>query len=379
MTLLDRTIARHFLFNTLLLLALLFTLIVAIDFSLNFDEFTEKASVLAKQWGWAPSKLREMGLAVALLLDLWWPRLFQLYNYMLGVVLVAGMGFTAAQMVKHREFVAMLAGGISLHRVIRPMLIVAGLLVVAQAANTEFMLPRLAPLLTRDKKDAGERSLRTMRLNVTPDAAGRLFFARDADLERGVLTGVWIWERDERGLLKRRIQAESAAWDGHAWVLTNGVGVRPPRPNEATGVLAEPVASVQSDLDPTSLRMRRFEGYAGSLSTGQLAQLQAKLASQPDPLQRRLDSLERLRFGRLAALLCNLLSLLVCIPFFVRREPAAMITQSLKCAPVALVCVVGGLLAATANVPGLPPALGVFVPVLVLIPLAIASITSIRT
>ena len=40
MTLLDRTIARHFLFNTLLLLALLFTLIVSIYFSLNFYEFT---------------------------------------------------------------------------------------------------------------------------------------------------------------------------------------------------------------------------------------------------------------------------------------------------------------------------------------------------
>jgi hypothetical protein len=61
------------------------------------------------------------------------------------------------------------------------------------------------------------------------------------------------------------------------------------------------------------------------------------------------------------------------------REPRNMVVQSLKCAPVAVGSLLGSTLAILAPIPGLPVELGVFLPVLALLPVAIAGATSIKT
>jgi hypothetical protein len=85
------------------------------------------------------------------------------------------------------------------------------------------------------------------------------------------------------------------------------------------------------------------------------------------------------QFGRISVMLSNFLALVVTLPFFLRREPVNMLAQSLKCAPLSVIALVGGVLGATAALPGVPAAIGVFVPVMVLVPLAIASVSSVRT
>jgi len=109
MSLLDRAIARQFLFNALTLLGILFALIIIIDFSLNFDEYLLIASALAKEQQQGGT-VRVGALTAWIVFDLWWPRLFQLYGYLIGLVLVAAMGFTSAQMSKNRELVRFLRG-----------------------------------------------------------------------------------------------------------------------------------------------------------------------------------------------------------------------------------------------------------------------------
>lgn len=379
MTILDRYIARQFLSNIALLFVLLFSLVIVIDFSLNFDEFTDIAKKVADQREWDRSPVREFLLACVLVIDLWWPRLFLLFNYLLGIVLVGAMGFTCAQMVRHRELVAILAGGISLHRVARPVIVVALFMTCLQLANAEFVLPRIAPLLTRNKTDAGARGLGQARQPLAADASGRLFYARTVDLDKGEIQGLWVWERDARGLMTRRITAPAAHWDGLGWSLTNGVAES--REDSASGqrVTTRSIARLETDLDPTALRLRRFEGYANHLSTPQLSQLLTRLRAQPRPPEQRIEQLERIRAGRPASMLSNLLMLVIVLPFFVRREPTNMLTQSLKCAPAALAAVSATLVATTASIPGLPPSVSVFIPACILIPLAIASFSGIKT
>ncbi len=380
MSLLDRYIARQYLVNIVTLFAILFTIIVAVDFSLNFDEFSEKAPRFLASWGWRENQATRLVAAAALALDLWWPRLFQLFNYMSGLILVGAMGFTCSQMVKHREFVAILAGGLSLHRIARPVLVVGVLMTCLQVANTEFLLPQIAPLLMRDKSEAGERTLAAQKLPLTVDATGRLWFASRFDATTGELFGLWIWERDAQGLLTRRITASSARYADGAWQLEGGVAdLRRGNDDQMEPMAPTPVASISSELDPTNLRIKRFQGYGQNLSTTQVSGLISRISAQPQPSANQLESLDRIRYGRIAAAACNVLTLLVCLPFFVRREPANMVTQSLLCAPVALGSLVGGLLVTTAALPGLPPALGVFVPVMILLPLSIASLTSIKS
>jgi lipopolysaccharide export system permease protein len=380
MTLLDRYIIKQYLTNIVALFVLLLAIIVLIDFSLNFDEYLKIADKMHEAAHTSRSGLANGATAVYLLFDLWWPRLFLLYNFLLGLVLVGAMGFTCAQMNRHREFVAILAGGISLHRVARPIVFVGIALTALAAINRETIIPSLAPLLTREKGEAGSRALGVTRQPLCADASGRLLYARSVNLDEGSIDGLWVWERDEKGLMTRRITADKASWEGGRWVLTNGTAEsRQSADQTATSRTLEKVATLETDLDPTSLRLRRFEGYSNNLSLRQLTELVTNYEAQPKPQELRLERLERIRWGRMAGLVSGVLVLILSLPFYLRRLPGNLLVQSLLCAPVTMVAFVASMVGTAAGVPGLPPQLAVFVPVMILIPLAIAAVTSIRT
>ena len=139
----------------LALVAVLFSFVVAVDVSLNIDKYIEGVTKMDPHAGFI-----RRGVLIALgVIDIWWPKLLQLFNYLVGLVLVAAMGFTFTQLVRHRELVAVLAGGISLQRAARPVLIVAIGVMGLRWVNSELILsnPRVAPLLTRDPGDIGKR------------------------------------------------------------------------------------------------------------------------------------------------------------------------------------------------------------------------------
>ncbi len=371
---LDRYIARQFLTNTLLLFVIILAMVFVVDFALNFDEYTRSAAKDADG-----SLLRQGWISLSLVADLWWPRFFVLYNYLLGIVMVGAMGFTLSMMVRHRELVATLSGGISLHRLAMPLVVVALLLTVGQALNRELLVPRLAPLLTRDKQDAGKHVMAPgkegWRLGPTTDASGRRWYARSYDPDKQELRDLYVYERDANGLALRRIMASRATWSAGRWRLEGGTAQ-----SLAAGDRAAPerVDSIETDLDATTMTLRQHEGYAQHLSTLELTRLANNYRSK-GAAQRGIEELDRIRFGRVSAMACNLLALLVCMPFFLRRTPSNMLVQSVYCAPVAIVAAVGSTLGSTAAIPGLPPAVSALVPVMVLIPLAIVGFSSVRT
>lgn len=379
MTLLDRYIARQYLINALALLVVLYSFVVTIDAALNFDRLMKTADHMLQAEHGAVSAVRRLLLTLFLVADLWWPRLLQLFNYTAGLVMVGAMGFTFSQLVRGREFVAVLASGIPLYRAARPVLVIALLVTGLEIANQELVIPRIAGLLTRDHGDAGKRSLASTRVSPCADAQGRLLYAQSFDPSAGTMEGVYIWERDERALATRRITAAHAAWREGGWDLTDGKAEVRQGGQAKAGVVPppEPVARVETDLDPTVLTMRRYENYRQSLSWSQLGQL----LSHPDLLHDgRRDQLERIRWGRVSIMVSNLLALVVAMPFFLRREPDQnMILQSLKCTPLSIAALMGGVLGASAVVPGVPAQLGVFIPVLILAPVAVASATAVKT
>ncbi|MEY3230686.1 MAG: hypothetical protein RL689_775 [Planctomycetota bacterium] len=373
MTILDRHIARQFLQNFVLLVGGLLTIIMLIDFSLNFDEYAEIGGRLATAGGGFKSTT-----TLWVFWNLWWPRLFQLVGFLLGLGLVAAMGFTAAQLVKNRELVAALAGGISLHRVARPMFLAAVLLTGLQALNRELLIPELAPLLVREKKQAGSEQLGVMSQPLCTDSAGRLFYAQGVNLDTQTIEGLYVWERNAAGLMTRRITATRARWEDGAWVLTEGVAVD--RGGTSASPPPRPVDRIETDLDPTALKIRRFEGFSHNLSCSQINELLARFEAAGDAAdQRRMEELERVKWGRFGLMVTNLLALAACMPFFLRREPCSMVVQSLKAAPAALAAIGLGFAGAVGSIPGLPPHVSVFVPALILLPLSIAAVSGMRT
>ncbi|HMN39828.1 MAG TPA: LptF/LptG family permease [Phycisphaerales bacterium] len=384
MNTLDRYIARQYLFNVIALLVVLFSFVVAVDVSLNIDKYIEAVAKMDPDAG----AIRRTALIALGVIDIWWPKLLQLFNYMVGLVLVAAMGFTFTQLVRHREMVAVLAGGISLHRAARPVLLVAIGVMALRWINSEVVLsnPAIAPLLTRDPSDIGKRSWAQFRVTLIPDASGRVFLAETFDPVAGVMENLTVWERDRGGAAgaevisppggQRAIHAARAVWETDGWVLS-GAWVQPLALSEggtATGeVPPPPPAKIQTDLSPEVLKLKRFEAFSQTLSWGQISELVRNSRAEVR------EKLQRIRWGRVSQTLSSLLALVITMPFFLTREPKNMMVQSLKCAPVGILSLMGGILLSSVAYPGLPPGFGVFVPVVILCPIAIASVSWMRT
>ncbi|MGP1273649.1 MAG: LptF/LptG family permease [Phycisphaerales bacterium] len=364
---LDRYIARQYLVNILALLTILFSFVVTIDASINIDRFWD----LAGETGAADGEesigfIRQSTLTVLLIADLWWPRLLQLFNLMLGVVLVGAMGFTCTQMVRHRETVAVLASGQSLRRIARPILLVALAMVLLAQVNQEAVLPRIAPLLTREHDDAGKRDLGAGSIPLARDNRNRLLYAARFDAGRGELSDFVFIERSETGVATRHIAGDTATWDGNAWLCTNATV------EDLTGEGRSQVGieeRIETDLDPTALTVIQYAGFSQNLSWNQIGQLLEQTRGGDQAVR---DKLQRNRYGRVSLAITNILTLVIAMPFFLTRMPGNTLASSLRGAPVAVAAIVGGTLGATAPVPGVPALVSVFIPVLVLAPLAVA-------
>lgn len=373
MNILDRYIARQFILNVLLLFLILFCLIVAIDASFNVDRFWRISGTRLQEAGKTASTARQALMAAWLVLDLWGPRLLLLFNFLLGIVMVGAVGFTCAQMARHREFVAVMAGGISLTHLTRPVFLVAISLIAIQILNQELVLPRFAHLLTREHRDAGRHELGLQGRLLVPDGLGRVFYIQAFDADQGQITGVSILERDQQRRGMRRIDADSGHWDGSGWVLS---GVRVVELEGTGAVVNEGAARIETDLGPTSLRIRRYSRYARNLSTAEIARM---LEGNPSMEPRVRDQLQQVRFGRFSSMIVNLLALAIALPFYLTRDPPNPVLQSLRCAPIAGLALIGGVLGVVTRIPGVPPGISVFVPVIVLAPIAAVMLTSIRT
>lgn len=378
MSTLDRYIARQYLFNIFALIAVLFSFVVTIDVALNIGRFLRAADRIVGDR--EVSSVHRVVTASLLVLDLWWPKLLQLFSFLIGLVLVGAMGFTLSQLVRNRELVAVLASGNSLRRVGRPMLIVALAMLTLRLINQEFVLchPGIAPLLVRDHGDVVNRDWDAFPVPPTVDGNGWVLMARSFDHNTQTLEGVHVWVRDSSLRAVHRVSADRARHlPGGGWELEGSVLVPLKLEGDGgdAGVLAERPgpATLETDIDPSRLLSDRYTNLSKSW-----VQIN-RMLENPMLDERTRERLVREKWSRVSNILSTLLALAITMPFFLLREPKNMLVQSLKCAPVGIVALVGGVLGASASIPGLPAGFGVFVPVIVLTPLAVGALFSIRT
>ena len=367
----DRYIGRLYLINVVTMLVLLAGFVVTVDVFVNLARFSN----VAQETAFEQTQEETSGVALAMrtvliIADYWGPKLLQLFNYLLGVVLVAGMGFTCAQLTRQREFVALLASGIPLQRLALPFIAVALGLTALQAINQEFVVPKLAPLLVREVGDAGSRETEAFAISLVPDDEGRLLRARKFDPEKSEIEGLEVYERNENAVVTRVIRADRGVWDGTGWVLENGRVS-----NLQTGVRGRGVDRVDTPLDPTRLKVRLLRGYGESLGWRQVGAI-IDAGGMGESAAKRLD---QMRWGRIATMASNLVVLIAALPFFLRKLPGPMIAAGLKAAPIGLLGLVAAGAAASLPIGGLPVWIGVFLPTVVLLPLAVALFSGVKT
>jgi len=389
MKVIDRYIIRQFLLNYIVLFAVLIILIITLDAIINIDEFTKVIDQMPAD----TSAWKQAWAVIWALGDFYLPQVALFYVYAAGVLPIAAAGFTLASLMRNRELIALLAGGVSLYRVATPLLIAGCVLSTLMLIDQELIIPPLREKLARSHRHVKYGKVLPFTVELVPDieqdvATGKrtrdqLFTAAEFDPQSESLSEVWILRRDEKGRATQRITASTAWWDADAggWCLANGQ-----RQHVAAGSISadgggdggfgqlEDISFVESSLDPITLRLRRNSRYRQLLASTEITALMQR-GSDIVPK----DELERLRHGRFSLMVVNVLILAMGLPYFLLRMPGNLLVQSVKAAPLCVGVWAGSFVMMQMGSGGLPPALSAWLPALIYLPVALFMMDRIET
>jgi len=143
---LDRYIVRTFLHSLLMWFIVFMVLRIIIDLFVNMDEFTENDL--------------PFGEVFAFIVNFYFFNSFMYFTEMGGIIIVAAAAFSVARMNHTNELTAMLASGVSLHRVVWPIILSAMLMGGLIIIDQEFIIPNVRNQLIRQQDEAGQKGER---------------------------------------------------------------------------------------------------------------------------------------------------------------------------------------------------------------------------
>jgi len=305
MKILDRYVVKNFLIGYVIAFCVLIGLRIIIDLFVNLDEFTERSDLDA--------------LAVIKNISIFYCLNSTLYfRDFAGMITVVAAAFSFGKMVRYHELVAVMASGVSLKRVIGPILLLALLLTGLFVIDQEFIIPPLADKLARRHDDIpGQESYNVWFIS---DSKGSLICSQRFDVKTSTLHNPTILLRrrtDRLGAweVTGRIDAERAVYNSQTgrWDLIEG---RFTEKGSLKGARA--IASYSSDIAPKDIPVRQKSEQTTFLSWRQLAVLVAQAE------QGKIKDLRQLlsqKHFRVTEPIINLAMLMVCLPILVCRDP----------------------------------------------------------
>jgi lipopolysaccharide export system permease protein len=134
--------------------------------------------------------------------------------------------FTLGRMSRENELTALVASGMPLTRIARPILVSAFMISLISLAFNEFVVPysnrRAEKIMTVDIKGTRQRDNFKYRKNLHYQGEGnRTWYAERYDIKLSVLLNVALHEHEDSRLV-RRVDAKKAFWDGSKWVFMDG-------------------------------------------------------------------------------------------------------------------------------------------------------------
>jgi len=376
MKILDRHIAKNFLIGYCIAFCVLVGLRIIIDLFVNLDEFTQHT---------------DLGTAAVLKNIL----IFYCLNNTLyfrdfaGMITVVAAAFSFGKMVRYNELVAVMASGVSLKRIIGPIVFLALILTGVLVIDQEFIIPPLADKLVRSHDDVpGQESY---RVRFISDSKGSLICSLRFDVETSTLhkptillrrptSRATVWE------VTGRIDAEKAVYNNKTdrWDLYS----RNPETGEllAHGLLTErgsrkgiqPIPSYASDVNAKNIPVRCEAEHKTLLSLRQLTALAAQKTKIRDMAQ-----LSSQKHFRITDPLINFVMLMISLPILVCRDPKSMKTAVMisfaltgTCFILSFVC---KILATEVIFDKVMPELWAWLPVFIFLPIAFIELDSMKT
>ena len=363
----DRYVAREFLISYLIALVVVLGLRIILDLFVEFDEFVE-----AKGDEGSPGAFKVVGY----ILDYYGPKSFEYFRDFSGVIILLAAMFSLVRLTRQNELTAVIASGISLKRVIAPVVLIGVLLNLLMVLDQELILPRFADKLVRRHDEMAQ--LETLPVWLQPDQGGALVSAK-LDAQERRLTDVLIILRQE-GQASAWITADSAEWDESAYRynLTGGQKQEVAVGNfSGQGMIRTiqvyPVTD-KSNLSPDYLWLRRHTGFKNLMSSSELTTL---LQRELKPVER--DEAVSEKHFRFTDPIINIVMLLLGLPLIVSRERKSTKTTILLVLFGSGGCFVGTFACKLLAGATLDPLLAAWLPIIIFTPLSILALDAIKT
>ena len=373
MKILDRYIAKSFLTGYAITFMVLIGLLIIVDLSLHIDEFSEHAERGVD----TISIIKNISIFYA-------ARSAQYFRDLAGIITVVAATFSLVKMTSNNELIVIMASGVSLKRVIAPIILLAALLTGLLVIDQELIIPRLADRLVRPHDTLpGEDSYDIWFMS---DTKGSLICTRDFDEKTSTLSYPLIIVREPYGAagwkVVGKIQAKKGIYNNETggWDLIEGTYVKIDRGADISDVqiAPEPIGFYESDLTPYDIPIRRQEGFKDLLSSAQLSTLASQRTRIKD-----LPELYSQKHFRVTNPIINMVMLMVALPILVCRDPKRMKTAILisfgfttACFLVSFAC---KMVATEVFFNQIRPELWAWMPVFIFLPVAFLEIDSMRT
>lgn len=374
MKILDRYVAMNFIVGYLIAFSVLMGLCVAIDMFVNVDEWvetTENATALMV--------LSNIGIYYGSRVALW-------FRDMAGMITIVAAVFSLTRMTRSNELIAVMASGVSLKRIIAPILFLALLLTGLQVADQELLIPRLAFDLTRSHDEMGEERSYDLWFVVDNDGRSLINTIRYEEAEQRMEQLMVVLrtpdEQTGRWVVTGQVTADAAVYDAarKGWTLENGV-YRDLRqgPDSFAAVSSGRTDFLPSALTPQEIPLRLQEGYTSLLSSTQLEALKNSSGT------RQTDKAELVlqQNLRITDPLISLIMLMVALPVLVCRDPknmkSAVMTSFAITSACFLVTFLCKLFATEVFFHQVRPDLWAWLPVFIFLPIAFLQIDAMKT
>jgi len=362
---LDKYVAKNFVIGYTISFCVLIGLRIIIDLFVNLDEFTEHADLGA--------------LAVVRNITIFYSLNSMLYfRDFAGMITVVAAAFSLGKMVRSNELVAVMASGVSLKRVIAPIVTLSIVLTsVLLVIDQEFLIPPLGDKLVR-KRDhiPGQESY---DVHFITDDKGSLIFSPKFEAESLSLLNPTILTRRKMPSgptceLVAWISAKKATYNPETrkWDLTDGELME-----KGSNKDVQAIDYYSSDVTPKNIPVRCKSEYKTLLSWSQLAALQAQ-----GP-EKDLAQLYSQKNFRVTDPIINLAMLMVCLPILVCRDPKSMKSAIMMSFAMVGLCLITTfvckVLAAETVFERVMPQFWAWLPVFVFLPVAFIEWDSMKT
>jgi len=383
--LLDRYILKTYLVSLGIVIAALMGIAVLVDMAVSANKFLDLK---------AESESAVFWTLVVHMANYYFYKAFYYFQWGAALALLVAAAASMVRMNRTRELTGIKAAGVSLYRVLWPIIAVGLLLDGFYLVNQELLIPGMAVQLARDPDDL--EVAETFDVEFVRDDQNNILYApvynpktQTMRAEKKVFEDgriafsarVRIFLRDSQYRALGTIEAEHATWDSRlgAWRLTGGVRLPPVR--KASGLepasertAGEPFPLYYTNVGPEEIRRHRTSDFYRYMSYGELKTLAR------DPMRGNRLQLEVAMHQHVTQPILNLLILLLGLPFVAGREERNyFVSVGLAVALVIGVFVVMFASTAFGNAGHVPPIWAAWIPVFIVLPPSILSMEMLKT